>query len=293
MALEAATPRTAGEASDARTRTVRRRRRRGPSWGKAALWTVTGLVFLFLIAPVLVVITFSFNSKKSLNSFEHPSLRWYSALFHDDNLLASVFLSLRIAAITALVATILGTVLAFGLARARTRWTAPTNAVLIATLVTPEIATAFALFLFFTTGLHVTLSSTTVAVAHITFSLVYVTLVVRTRIAGLRLDIEEAAKDLGCTEFGALRLVVLPQLVPAIVGAALLVFVLSFDDFVTSTFTTGVGTSPLPVYIYGAIKFGLSPEINAVGSLMLLVTLVFGTLGVVLMRVASRRSEAR
>jgi ABC-type spermidine/putrescine transport system permease subunit II len=274
-------------------RSPRPRRRAGGRWGKAGLWTVTGLVFLFLLAPVLVVVAFSFNSKKSLNSFQHPSLRWYSALFHDDNLLASVYLSLRIAAVTAVVATILGTVLAFGLSRARTRWTAPTNIVLIATLVTPEIATAFALFLFFTSGLHLTLSSTTVTVAHITFSLVYVTLVVRTRIAGLRLDIEEAAKDLGCTELGALRLVVLPQLLPAIVGAGLLVFVLSFDDFVTSTFTSGVGTSPLPVYIYGAIKFGLSPEINAVGSLMLLLTLVLGTVGVVLMRVASRRSESR
>lgn len=274
-------------------RAATRRRRSAGRGGKTALWTVTTLVFLFLLAPVAVVVVFSFNSKKSLNSFEHPSLHWYSALFHDDNLLASVYQSLRIAGITAVVATVLGTVLAFGLSRARTRWTAPTNVILIATLVTPEIATAFASYLLFSAGLHLTLSATTVTIAHITFSLVYVTLVVRTRIAGLREDIEEAAKDLGCTELGVLRLVVLPQLLPAIVGAALLVFVLSFDDFVTSTFTTGVGTSPLPVYIYGAIKFGLSPEINAVGSLMLLITLVLGTLGVLLMRVASRRAESR
>jgi ABC-type spermidine/putrescine transport system permease subunit II len=261
--------------------------------GKAGLWLVTALVGLFLLAPVIVVVLFSFNSEKSLNSFAHPSLRWYTSLFHNNDLLDSVKESLEIAAVTAVLATVLGTVFAFGLARSRTRWAKAPGAVMVATLVTPEIATAVALFLIFTTGVHLTLSTTTVIIGHTSFSLVYVTLIVRGRIAGLRTDIEEAARDLGCTELNTLRLIVLPQLAPAIVGAALLVFVLSFDDFVTSTFTTGVGTSPLPVYIYGAIKFGLSPEINAVGSLMLVLTLVLGTLGILLMRLASRRSAGR
>ncbi|TQS44884.1 ABC transporter permease [Cryptosporangium phraense] len=256
------------------------------------MWAVTALVGVFLLLPIAVVVLFSFNSKKSLNSFEQPSLHWYAALFDNSDLLASVRVSLEIAAVTSVVATVLGTIFAFGLARSRTRWSRPPQTVLIATLVTPEIATAVALFLVFTSGLHWNLSTTTVILGHITFSLVYVTLVVRTRLAGLRPEVEEAAKDLGCTEWQAIRLVMLPQLAPAIVGAALLVFVLSFDDFVTSTFTTGAGTSPLPVYIYGAIKFGLSPEINAVGSLMLLVTLVLGTAGIVLTRASSRRSRS-
>lgn len=267
--------------------------KRSLSKGRIALWGVTALVFAFLLVPIATVIVFSFNSKKSLSSLGHPSLTWYSTLFHDQAMVSSIYESLRIAGITAVSATIIGTVLAFGLARARTKWSAPTNVVLIATLVTPEIATAFALFLLYTSGLNMVLSQTTVTLSHITFSIVYVTLVVRTRIAGLRTDIEEAARDLGCTELGVLRLVVLPQLLPAVVGAALLVFVLSFDDFVTSMFTTGVGTSPLPVFLYSTIKFGLSPEINAVGSLMLALTLTAGGLGVFLMRLASRRSEGK
>lgn len=259
-------------------------------WGLAGLWAVTALVGMFLLAPVAVVIVYSFNDHKSLSSFSGPSLRWYDTLIHDANLLASVYMSLEIAAVTAVTATIIGTLLAFGLSRARTRWTRPTNIVLTATLVTPEVATAFALFLLFTTGVHMNLSATTITLSHITFSLVYVTLVVRTRIAGLHHDIEDAARDLGCGELATLRLVVLPQLAPAILGAGLLVFVLSFDDFVTSAFTTGVGTPPLPIFIYGTIKFGLSPEINAIGTLMLLLSLVLGTLGVLLMRKSSRRA---
>lgn len=259
-------------------------------WGLAAMWAVTVLVGVFLLAPVAVVIVYSFNGHKSLSSFSGPSLHWYKILAHDANLLASVYVSLEIAAVTAVTATVVGTLLAFGLSRSRTRWTTPTNVVLTATLVTPEVATAFALFLLFTTGIHMTLSTTTITLSHITFSLVYVTLVVRTRIAGLQDDIEDAARDLGCGEIATLRLAVLPQLRPAILGAALLVFVLSFDDFVTSAFTTGVGTPPLPIFIYGTIKFGLSPEINAIGTLMLLVTLVLGTIGVLLMRGSSRRA---
>jgi spermidine/putrescine transport system permease protein len=266
------------------------RRRARFAWGRAVLWMITALVGLFLLVPVIVVVVFSFNSKKSLNSFAHPSLRWYTGLFDNSGLLASVRLSLEIAAVTAVASTVLGTLFAFGLVRARTRWARPPGAILLTTLVTPEIATAVALFLVFTSGLHWSLSPVTVVIGHVTFSLVYVTVIVRTRLAGLRPELEEAARDLGCTELQSLRLVVLPQLAPAIVGAALLTFVLSFDDFVTSTFTTGAGTSPLPVYIYGAIKFGLSPEINAVGSLMLLITLVLGTAGVLLTRV---RSAAR
>jgi ABC-type spermidine/putrescine transport system permease subunit II len=263
-----------------------------PRFGLIGLWIVTGLVGVFLLAPILVVIVFSFNSKKSLSAFAHPSLTWYGTVFHDSAMLASVAESLQIAVVTAVVATVLGSLLAFGLGRANTRWTRPSNLLLVATLVTPEIATGVSLFLVFTAGMHVALTETTVILGHVTFSLVYVTTVVRARLAGLRKDVEDAARDLGCSEWGVLRLVVLPQLAPAFVGGALLVFILSFDDFVTSSFLTGVGTSPLPVYIYGAIKFGLSPEINAIGSLMLLVSIVVGAAGILLLRLSARRSAA-
>ncbi|MGD0700122.1 MAG: ABC transporter permease [Trebonia sp.] len=259
-----------------------RRRRRWPA-GRAALWLVTGLTGLFLLVPVVVVVLYSFNSQKSLTALGHPSLRWYAAVFHDSAVLASIRVSLEVAVLTTVVATVVGTLLAFGLTRSRSRWSRPANGILLLTLVTPEIATATSLFLIYTTQLHITLSILTITISHITFSLVYVTVIVRTQITGLRREIEEAARDLGCGELQTLRLVVLPQIRSAIVGAALLVFVLSFDDFVTSYLTSGVGTPPLPVYIYSMIKFGLSPEINAIGTLMVAVSAVGGITGIFLL----------
>jgi ABC-type spermidine/putrescine transport system permease subunit II len=260
--------------------------------GQAALWLVTVITGLFLLVPVIVVVVYSFNSEQSLTAFGHPSLRWYAAVAHDSAVLASVRVSLEVAVLTTLVATTAGTLLAFGLTRSRTRWTRPTNGMLLLTLVTPEIATAMSLFLIYTTQLHVTLSVATITASHITFSLVYVTIIVRTQISGLRREIEEAARDLGCGELQTLRLVVLPQIRSAVIGAALLVFVLSFDDFVTSYLTSGVGTPPLPVYIYSMIKFGLSPEINAIGTLMVAVSAAGGITGIFLLGFRARWGRA-
>jgi spermidine/putrescine transport system permease protein len=275
-----------GPASDAAPH-----RRRLPA-GRAGLWLVTGVTAVFLLVPVAVVVLYSFNSQPSLTAFGHPSLRWYITLAHNGALLASLRVSLEVAVMTTLVATVVGTLLAFGLTRSRSRWSRPTNGILLLTLVTPEIATAMSLFLIYTTQLHVTLSVMTITASHITFSLVYVTVIVRTQIAGLRQEVEEAARDLGCGELATLRLVVLPQIRSAIVGAGLLVFVLSFDDFVTSYLTSGVGTPPLPVFIYSMIKFGISPQINAIGTLMVAVSALLGITGIFLLGFRSRRSRA-
>jgi ABC-type spermidine/putrescine transport system permease subunit II len=268
-----------------------RPRRRLPA-GRAGLWLITSITAAFLLLPVAVVVLYSFNSQQSLTAFGLPSLRWYSALAHNSALLASVRVSLEVAVLTTVVATVVGTLLAFGLTRSRTRWSRPTNGVLLLTLVTPEIATAMSLFLIYTTQLHVSLSVLTITASHITFSLVYVTVIVRTQLTGLRREFEEAARDLGCGELQTLRLVVLPQIRSAVIGAGLLVFVLSFDDFVTSYLTSGVGTPPLPVYIYSMIKFGISPEINAIGTLMIAVTAVLGITGVFLLGFRTRRGRA-
>jgi ABC-type spermidine/putrescine transport system permease subunit II len=247
------------------------------------LWLVTGLTGVWLFRPVLVVVLFSFNSRQSLSAFGTPSFRWFTTLAQDSAVLASVRASLQIAAGTMLISTTLGTLLAFGLTRSRSAVTRPSELLLLLTLVTPEIATAVALFLLFTT-LQWTLSLVTVMLAHISFSLVYVTVIVRARLSGLSREVEEAAMDLGATEFQTLSRIVFPQIWPAVLGAGLLVFVLSFDDFVTSFFTSGVGVSPLPVLIYGMIKFGITPEINAIGTLMMGATILVGLLGVVLLR---------
>jgi ABC-type spermidine/putrescine transport system permease subunit II len=250
---------------------------------------VAGLVALFLSAPVLLVIVYSLSSKDQVGSFGHPSLRWYRTLISDSNLLASLRTSLEIALITTVIATVLGTLLAIGLARGNSKMAYPIQGILLLTLITPEVATGMALFLFFF-SIHMTLSNTTVILGHVTFSIVFVVVIVRTRFVSIPRNIEEASLDLGASEVKTLGLVILPQLWPAIVGSALLVFVFSFDDFVTSFFTSGVGTSPLPVYIYSMLKFGISPEINAIGTLMLLASIFLGLIAVTLMRV--RQSNA-
>jgi spermidine/putrescine transport system permease protein len=253
------------------------------------LWALYVAVCLYLFVPILVVIVYSFNSGNSLQVFAGFSTRWYRAFWNDPQIKNSLVASFEVAAATMVVATVLGTLLAFGLARARGRLGGSANILMLLPLITPEIVTAVGLLLLFG-RVHATLSLQTITLGHITFSISYVTVIVRARLALLNREVEEAAMDLGATELGALRLVTLPALYPAIAASALLVFVLSFDDFVTSVFVSGAGTSPLPVRIYSLLRVGVSPEINAVGTTMIAITLLIAlaTLPLLLWR---RRGE--
>jgi len=234
---------------------------------------ITGAVFVYLFAPILVVIWYSFNSRRSIQVFESFSLRWYDRLLHDTSVLSSLVASIEVALVTTVVATVIGTMLAFGLVRAQSRATRPAEVLMLLNLVTPEIAAGIAFLLLFS-QIGITLSLTTVAIAHITFSIAYVTIIVRGRLASINAEVEEAAQDLGATNFQAVRLVTLPLLWPAIVASGMLVFVMSFDDFVSSFFTSGAGTSLLPIRIYGMIHFGVTPEVNAVGTVMMAITIL-------------------
>jgi spermidine/putrescine transport system permease protein len=233
----------------------------------------TALVFVYLFAPILVVTWFSFNSKRSLQIFGSPSLTWYDQLIHDPTITGSLVASIEIALVTMVVATTIGTMLAFGLVRARSRASRPTDVLMLLNLVTPEIVTGIAFLLVFS-QLAIPFSIGTVIIGHITFSIAYVTIIVRGRLGALNREVEEAAQDLGATNTQAMRLVTLPLLWPAIIASGMLVFVMSFDDFVTSFFTTGTGVEPLPLRIYSMIHFGVTPEINAVGTLMMAITIV-------------------
>ena len=230
-------------------------------------------IYLFLFIPIAIVVLFSFNSVKSLQNFDGFSLQWYEEFFNDATLRESLFVSLEIALITMVCATVLGTALAIGLVRTRTRWSPAANVLMLVPLVTPEIVAGISALLIFS-QIGIQLSFWTIVIAHITFSISYVTIVVRGRLASMGDEVEQAAMDLGATRFGAVRLVLLPELWPAVVAAGLLVFALSFDDFVTSVFTSGAGTSPLPVRIYSLLRVGVSPEINAVGTTMIAITLL-------------------
>ncbi len=243
------------------------------------LWLLYGFALLYLFVPILVVIVFSFNSTRSLSSLDGLSTRWYSTFFHDTSVTQPLYASLKIAAITTVVATLLGTLLAIGLARSRGRGTGAANVLMLAPLITPEIVTAVGLLLLFS-HYKVTLSLTTVALGHITFSISFVTVIVRARLANFNPEVEEAAMDLGATPLNAVRLVTIPALWPAIMASALLVFLLSFDDFVTSFFTSGSGTAPLPVRIYSLVRYSITPEINAVGTTMIGISLLLALIAV-------------
>ncbi len=247
-------------------------------------------VYAFLFIPIAVVVLFSFNSVKSLQSFQGLSLQWYEEFFNDSTLRESLFVSLEIAVITMVVATILGTALAIGLVRARTRWSPAANVLMLIPLVTPEIVAGISALIIFS-QLGFQLSFWTIVIAHITFSISYVTIVVRGRLASMGDEVEQAAMDLGATRFGAVRLVLLPELWPAIVAAGLLVFALSFDDFVISFFTTGEDVQPLPVRIWSAIRFGVSPTINAIGTLMMVVSITAVVAAVLIPRFFGRKES--
>ena len=252
--------------------------------------TVTVVFFAWLYLPIVAVVLFSFNSVKSLATFQGFSSRWYVDFFHDSSLITSLTASLGIAAVAAAGSLVLGTMLALGLERIRSRSGRAIGAVTLLPLVTPEIVTGVAALLFFT-GLGMKLSLVTVTLAEITFSIAYVTVIVRGRLASMSPEVEEAARDLGCTPWQAVRQVILPTLVPALLGSGLLVFALVFDDFVLAFFTTGVDPQPLPVRIYSSIRFGVSPAINAVGTLMLAFSALLIVLALLVPRLLHRKTS--
>ncbi|WP_020525522.1 ABC transporter permease [Catelliglobosispora koreensis] len=248
----------------------------------------TVLFFVLLYLPVAVVVLFSFNSQKSLTVYEGFSLRWYEAFFADEALIESLGMSLRVSLVAMVGSLVLGVALALGLVRARGKLGLYAGFIMLVPLITPEIVTGVASLLLFK-GLGIPLSTMTVMIAEITFSISYVTVILRSRVAALNREVEEAAIDLGATRWQALLLVTLPALLPSILASGVLIFALVFDDFVLAFFTTGVTPQPLSVRIYSAIRFGIQPTINAVGTLMLLGSIALIGLALLIPRFFGRR----
>lgn len=237
----------------------------------------TALVYLFLWLPIGVLAVFSFNTGKQTAVWRGFTLDWYRRLLANDALLASVRNSLAVAALTTVMATVLGTLAALALRRTSGLsgggGHGPTLALLFLPMVMPEVVLGAALLTFFgTIGLR--LSLTTVVLAHVVFSVSYVALVVRARLAGLDPALEEAARDLGAGPFETFRRVTLPLILPGIAASALLVFTLSIDDYVVTSFVAGVGSTTLPLHIYSMLRVGVTPEVNAVSTLLLAGTIL-------------------
>ena len=232
------------------------------------------LVYAFLFAPIVVLIIFSFNESRRNFVWRGFTFDWYPKLFGDNEVLAALLVTMRLAFVVVILSTLLGTLLGLALARVRFRGRGATETLLLLPMVAPEIVMGLSLLIFFFQLFDARGSFTQLVFAHVTFCISYVAIVVRARAAGMNPQLEEAARDLGASALGAFRYVTLPLVMPAVVSGALLAFALSFDDYVVTTFNAGVGSSTLPLYIYGKVKFGVTPEINAISTIIVAVTAV-------------------
>jgi spermidine/putrescine transport system permease protein len=229
-------------------------------------------VYAFLFLPIVVLILFSFNNSRRTFVWRGFTLDWYPTLFANRDLLEALGVTLRVAAVAVVVATVLGTLLGLGLARIRFRGSGASETLILLPMVTPEIVMGISLLLFFAQLFSLNGSLGQIAIAHITFCISYVAVVVRARATGMDPRLEEAARDLGASGLGAFWHVTLPLIAPAIGAGAMLAFALSFDDLIVTTFNAGVGSSTLPLFIYSKIRFGVTPEINAISTLIVAVT---------------------
>lgn len=264
-----------------------------PAFGLA---TITWLYVLWSLLPVLVAVRISFNSGRSRSAFQSPSLRWYfddplQSVLRDDALRQPLKNTLKLAALSMVFTTPIGVMMAVGLQRWRGRLSKASNALMLIPLVTPEIVMGVALFLVFTqvyTG--VPRGFTTQLLGHITFSISYVVVIVRGRLAAIGPQYEEAARDLGANRLQAMRLVLLPLLGPAIFASVMVVFAGSIDDFVISSFlSTGASTETVPMKIYSGGRATATPALNALATIMLVFTLAAVASAALVMRAMRRR----
>jgi putrescine transport system permease protein len=237
--------------------------------------------FAFLYGPILLLVVFSFNASRLVTVWGGFSSRWYAALAHDSQLIASIRTSLLVALLSAAIATFNGTLAAvalvrFGRFRSRTLFAGA----IYAPLVMPEVILGLSLLLLFV-ALGIERGFWTIVAAHATFTMCFVAVVVQTRLAGFDRALEEAAMDLGASPMRSFVTITLPLIQPAIIAGFLLAFTLSLDDLVIASFTAGPGSTTLPMRVYSQVRLGVSPEINAISTLML------AAVGLVLLGVAA------
>jgi ABC-type spermidine/putrescine transport system permease subunit II len=260
--------------------------------GKRALGVWTALVYVFLYAPIVVVVVYAFNGGRQVLNWGGFSTKWFGAALDDPTITEPFRNSLLVAAGNAVIACVLGTALALALPRMRPWLRLPLDALVYMTLVTPEIVFGISALIFFVQagnwlGLGSILGLKTILIAHVVFNASVVALIVRARFVGMGQTLEEASYDLGAGPVATFRQVTLPALAPAVLAGGLLAFTFSFDDFITSFFVSGAGSTTLPLRIFSSLRFGVSPIINAAAVMILALTLA----AVVLAYLVLRRSE--
>lgn len=261
---------------------------------KTASKIYTVLIFFFLFAPIAILLVFSFNEAKSLSVFSGFSLKWYRELFRDGETLKAVRNTLILAVSASLIATVMGTAAAVGINKLRRRWLrAAMNTVTNIPMINPEIITGISLMLMFVFvgslfGKTTSLSFWTMLISHVTFCLPYVILQVLPKLQQMDKALPEAAMDLGCTPLRAFLRVEVPEILPGVVTGMIMAFTLSIDDFVISYFTSGT-TQTLPIYIYSMTRKRISPEINALSTVLFVCIMLL----LIIINVRQGREERR
>ena len=233
------------------------------------LWAAALAGYAFLYVPLFIVVVYSFNDSRLNAEWVGFTFGWYDKLFHNQDMLLAAGNSLLIGLTASAVATVLGTMAGLAMYRYRTRLL---SILVLAPIAIPEILMGVSLLIFFVL-LNITLGLVSVALAHIAFCIGFVAIVVRSRLAGMDESLTEAARDCGASPLNAFRYVTLPLIMPGVIAGALMAFTLSIDDFVITFFTAGAGTVTLPLQIYSMIKIAVTPEVNAVSTLLMLLTL--------------------
>ena len=270
-----------------RNRTVRR-------LGVIGLWLNPVFAYFFLWAPILVLVLLSFNQSRSVASFTGFTLKWYGNIlnnvmgaesaFSTELMLNAFRNSLFVGAVATAISTVLGTMIALSMARGKYRGKRLLDALLFFPVVIPEITQAISLAIFFKvvfdwfaliSGERIFPGFHTIIAAHVTFNISYVAIVVRARLADMNPQLEEAANDLGANPWRTFWRITFPLILPGVISGALLAFTLSLDDFVITFFTSGVGTTTLPVFVYGLLKLTVTPEVNAISTIMMVLSTLF------------------
>lgn len=270
--------------------------------GSGRVGTILGLnavlVYIFLYAPIALLVVFSFNDNRNVGIWTEPSFRWYGQILQDAAVMNALRNSLLVALVSTIVSTVIGTMLAISLERYRYRGRAVLDGLSYLPIIIPDVTMAVMLLIFFfqafgilesLTGVSLTNGLHTIILAHIAFNISFVAVVVRARIAQFDKALEEAAADLYATRWQTFLKVTFPLILPGVAGGALLALTLSLDDVVVTQFVSGAGSTTLPVYVFGLVRRGVTPLINAVSVVMLLASMVLIAISLGLQRGKSGR----
>ncbi|MCY3539948.1 MAG: ABC transporter permease [Acidimicrobiia bacterium] len=273
--------------------------------GRISKWALSGtawVVYAFFYAPILLLVIFSFSDDRNVGRWGGFTLFWYDEFIGHTQLQNSLWVSIRVALLSTVISVVLGTLAALALERFRFRGRRVFDALLYLPIIIPDVTMAVMMLLFFSEGIRIAglllgldlaKGFTTITISHIAFNISFVSIVVRARLSGMNEQLEEASLDLYADRWRSFRYVTLPQIAPGIAGGALLALTLSLDDVVVTQFASGPGSTTLPVFVFGMIRRGVTPLINAVSVIMLSASIALVIMSLVVQRLRTGESTSR